>query len=110
MNDIERFTTTVTDEGDTLRLSAYGELDLDASGDLRDVLGFCLACRIRRLVVDFSEVTFCDCVGLSALLEARERAVRRNVSFDLVGVRPLVARVLTLTGTDTLFGLRNLTT
>ncbi|MFJ9026851.1 STAS domain-containing protein [Streptomyces sp. NPDC102259] len=108
MNDAEQFRTAVADEGDTLRLSAYGELDLDTGGGLRDALGFCLACPVRRLVVDFSEVPFCDCAGLGVLMEARALAVRRNVSFELVGVQPRVAWLLSLTRTDVAFGLKDL--
>lgn len=107
MNDFERFRSTITDEGDTVTVSAFGEMGHDTVGDLQKIVGRCLQVTgIRRLVVDMSQVTFCDCSGLGALMEARKTSLRQGISFELTEVRePIVMRLFTLTGTNVLFGL-----
>ncbi|MFG3208037.1 STAS domain-containing protein [Streptomyces sp. NPDC048192] len=107
MNDFQRFRSAITDEGDTITVAAFGEMDLGSVEDLHKTVVRCLqAAQVQHLVVDMSQVAFCDCSGLGALIEARESALRRGVSFHLTEVKtPVVMRLLTLTGTTTLFGL-----
>ncbi|MEW2426044.1 STAS domain-containing protein [Streptomyces nigra] len=107
MNSFERFQSAVTDEDDTITVAAFGELDLDSVDDLREIVGRCLEVPgVRRLVVNMSQVTFCDCAALGALMEARETTLRRRMSFELTDVKePIVMRLLTLTGIDAVFGL-----
>ncbi|MET8772051.1 STAS domain-containing protein [Streptomyces sp. NPDC004658] len=107
MNGFERFRSAITDESDTIRVAAFGELDLGSVEDLQKILGRCLQVPgVRRVMVDMSQVTFCDCSGLRTLMEARETALRRRISFELTDVKAsIVMRLLPITGTDALFGL-----
>ena len=107
MNGFERFRSAITDEGHTITVAAFGELDLDSVKDLQKIVDRCLlVAGVRHLVVDMSQVTFCDCSGLGALMQARETALRQRISFRLTEVKaPIVRRLLTLTGTDAVFGL-----
>jgi len=56
-----------------LALTVSGELDMATAPELRECLGAALDAGATRLVVDLSEVTFMDSVGLAAVLHARTR-------------------------------------
>lgn len=62
-----------------------GEADLATAPRLRDGLIHCLVYRPRSLVIDASDLTFCDLNGLDALSEAVVVAERSGVS---VTIRP----------------------
>ncbi|MFF0277113.1 STAS domain-containing protein [Streptomyces sp. NPDC004330] len=55
------------------------------------------------LVVDCSGLQFCACAGLNEFLRARLSAVRAEIRLALAALTPQVARLLDLTGTDTVF-------
>ena len=60
-----------------------GEADLATAPLLRDRLVDCLAYRPRDLVVDATDLTFCDSRGLDALTEAVSVAERSGVRVTL---------------------------
>ncbi|MGW4517726.1 STAS domain-containing protein [Streptomyces sp. NPDC004393] len=104
--DDATFKTTVFHTGDSITLAVTGELDLLTGDQLRQTVSECLAKKIRQLVMDLRQVTFCDCGGLNALLWTRRQALTAGVDFVLTGVTtPRVDRVLRLTGTSDLFDL-----
>ncbi|WP_042380478.1 STAS domain-containing protein [Streptacidiphilus melanogenes] len=84
-----------------LRLS--GELDHDTAPALRTALDRCESAGSARILVDFSDLRFCDSTGLNVLLQARARAQERDGAVELVGLGRGVARVFDLTGAGTLF-------
>ncbi|MFF9070563.1 STAS domain-containing protein [Streptomyces sp. NPDC014891] len=55
------------------------------------------------LVVDCSGLQFCACAGLNEFLRTRLSAVRAEIRLALAALTPQVARLLDLTGTDTVF-------
>ncbi|WP_052442395.1 STAS domain-containing protein [Streptacidiphilus neutrinimicus] len=84
-----------------LRLS--GELDHDTAPALRTALDHCEDAGSARILVDFSDLRFCDSTGLNVLLQARARAQARDGAVELVGLGRGVSRVFDLTGAATLF-------
>ncbi|GAB3135277.1 STAS domain-containing protein [Microbispora hainanensis] len=56
-----------------------------------------------RLVVDASELTFCDSMGLRLLLETHDHAVEAGGFLKLAGVRGVFLRILTVTGLHAAF-------
>jgi anti-sigma B factor antagonist len=87
-------------------LSLAGEIDLDTVPRLRRAMGACLRHRPTAVHLDISDVAFCDCAGLNALLWARAQADCAPAAFELRGpVQPPVARLLDLTGTAVVLGL-----
>jgi anti-anti-sigma factor len=71
------------------RLQLSGELDRAAVPVLREALESFPG----ELTLDLSELTFADSVGLQAILERSP-----GVAITLVGVRPIVMKVLKLMG------------
>ncbi|MBQ1095186.1 STAS domain-containing protein [Streptomyces sp. NPDC097107] len=93
-------TRTTTGDGVSLVLLA-GEVDLDGSGQLRDVLLSCVQ-TAPGTVVDFGEVVFLDSSGINVLISAHRAAESRGVWLRLAALQHAVERVLQLVGVDTL--------
>ncbi|MER7769183.1 STAS domain-containing protein [Kitasatospora sp. NPDC096140] len=87
-------------------LALYGELDLDAVADLRTAVDRTLAGRPGVLVIDCAGLEFCDSTGLNALLRARARAAVAGSRTELARPRPLILRMLELTGATDAFPIR----
>lgn len=75
-----------------------GEHDLDSAARLQALLGETLE-TCAHLIVDLSSTDFIDSATIRALLATKGRADATNRQFNLlVGTRPIVERVLELTG------------
>jgi len=88
--------------GDELVIAIRGDLDLATSGRLKTEATPHVKTG-TRVVLDCSQVTFCDCAGLLALAELRARAHTADTGFALAGASDAVLRVLELSGTTDLF-------
>lgn len=80
-----------------------GELDHDTAPELRPVLGAPLDDGVQRLVVDLTELRFCDSTGLNLLLRARLDAEALGLRLELAGPVAIVARLFAITGVDGVF-------
>jgi anti-sigma B factor antagonist len=79
-------------------VTVSGEVDVTTAGQLRGQLegpggG-------RRVIIDFSRVTFIDAAGVGVLAGAAARAAGRGGSLRLAAAGRQVRRVLALTGLD----------
>ncbi|MER7754222.1 STAS domain-containing protein [Kitasatospora sp. NPDC097643] len=81
-------------------VSVVGELDHDSADGLREALARPVDEGVRRIVVDFTDLRFCDSTGLNILLRARLDAEAAGVRLDVAGLRPVVARLFAITGAD----------
>jgi len=79
-----------------LTVHLAGDLDLSTRDTASALLGQVQSLRVQSVVLDLSEVTFLDCVGLAVLLAARAGLGDR---LRLRALSAPVARLLTLTGT-----------
>ena len=87
--------------GDTVVVSAVGEIDITSASQLRDELEE-VAGEGFVPVIDLSGVEFMGSVGLSVLLAASEQADPQRVR---VVVSPQVRRPIEVTGLDKVLGL-----
>lgn len=85
-------------------VSVGGDLDYDTHGRLEEAVGAALDGPLSALVVDLTDVTYCDSCGLRVLLGAQARARDVGASFALRGAHGQPARALKLTGLDQVFG------
>lgn len=84
--------------GQTL-LTLDGELDMSTVPLLREQVSLVLAgTRPDRLVVDASELSFCDSAGIQALIIAHTEADQQGVTFELLNPHDLTRRTLEITG------------
>ncbi|CAM5580767.1 hypothetical protein STENM327S_07338 [Streptomyces tendae] len=93
--------TRTTTGGGVSLVSLAGEVDLDGSSQLREVLLASVE-SAPGTVVDFGEVGFLDSSGINVLISVHRAAEARGVWFRLAAPRDPVERVLRLVGVDTL--------
>ncbi|MFI0896038.1 STAS domain-containing protein [Streptomyces sp. NPDC020983] len=98
-----RLRVEVAQHDRTAVFTPAGELDHHTADLLSEPLDAALDAGARRLVVDCSQLEFCDSTGLNVLLGARLRAEAQGGAVHLAAMRPTVARVLEITGADVVF-------
>ena len=94
---------------DSARISLRGELDVSSSAALRDLIVRLVSEGRTNLVLDCDGLAFVDSTGLGVFVGARARALAANGSVTLDNVRPALARLLSVTGMDGLFGSTQVT-
>ncbi|MFG2907622.1 STAS domain-containing protein [Kitasatospora sp. NPDC048286] len=87
-------------------LVLLGELDLDSAAELRAALDRAFAEPASVVVMDCAGLEFCDSTGLNALLRAKARAAVDDSRIELARPRPLILRMLELTGATDAFPIR----
>ncbi|WP_327297238.1 MULTISPECIES: STAS domain-containing protein [unclassified Streptomyces] len=80
-----------------------GELDHHTAELLSEPLDDALERGRSRLVIDCSQLEFCDSTGLNVLLGARLKAEAAGGGVHLAGMLPVVARVFEITGAEAVF-------
>ncbi len=90
-------------EGDRVRATVSGEIDLDVADGLGETLERALQTSRTGLDVDLSAVTFCDSSGLNLLLGLRNTAHRTNRTLAITAAGTQVERLLAITETTNLF-------
>lgn len=98
-----RLRVEVAQHGPTAVFTPAGELDHHTADLLSEPMGAAIESGTRRLVVDCSQLEFCDSTGLNVLLSARLRVEAEGGAVHLAAMRPTVARVLEITGADAVF-------
>ena len=93
---------TVNEKGDVVIVALKGEIDLEYSAAMREIL-LEAAGKGSGVVVDLSGVTMIDSSGVAGLLEAFQSARKRGKGFILASVDESVLRVLKLARLDTVF-------
>lgn len=94
---------STSSQGGHAVVTASGELDLYTAPRLQAALAGLLREQVDRVVVDLSEVEFCDSTGMNVLLAAMKRLKEQGGIFELASPRPAVKRILQVTGLDTVF-------
>jgi len=94
---------TYASSGCRTRVTVRGELDLNAGRHLHCQLHTALADSACGLDLDLSRLGFCDCAGLSVLLDLREHALGQGKTITIRAVGPAVDRLLDLVGARELF-------
>ncbi|MFI6604747.1 STAS domain-containing protein [Nonomuraea sp. NPDC050536] len=84
-----------------VRLS--GEIDIFTTAALRQRLLNTLDHSTGLLVLDLSQVTFCDAGGLGVLVGAQSRARARGITLALTGLTPFMTRLLRVSSLDCCF-------
>jgi anti-anti-sigma factor len=77
-----------------------GDLDISTTPALREQLFDMLGTTVPLLIIDLSEVWFCDVAGLAVLIATQRRAAARRITVRLAAPRPQTAELLRITGLD----------
>jgi anti-sigma B factor antagonist len=98
---------TIRVEGDgpsrTVRL--VGTCDLATVPALREALMPLAPPEVKRLVINVSELEFCDSTGLGTMLGALRRMREGGGEFSIAGAHGTVLRLLQITGLDSIVPL-----
>jgi anti-anti-sigma factor len=98
-----RLRVEVRTEGRSEVVTVAGELDHHTADLLRTPLDDAIEHNRVRLVIDCSQLEFCDSTGLNVLLGARLKAETAGGGVELAAMQPVVARVFEITGADAVF-------
>ncbi|PRY28975.1 STAS domain-containing protein [Pseudosporangium ferrugineum] len=97
---------TVTDHRtDVAVLKLKGELDSDTSAQLHDLLAQLLERPVPRIVVDLSALHFCDSVGLSAFVTAKQVITARGGWMSFAGANRFLVDLLDTVGLSRYFAI-----
>jgi anti-sigma B factor antagonist len=89
----------------TVVLAVKGELDLYVAGELKDRMAEATDAGTKMLVLDLSDVTFVDSMGLGVLVGGMKRLRAAGGELHLVVSAPEVQRILEITLMDRVFPL-----
>jgi anti-sigma B factor antagonist len=95
----------VSQDTGTLILRLCGELDV-ASRDVIEPAVLAAIPTAYTVILDLSDLTFCDSSGLTMFLAAKEMAEAEGTTLRLRNPRPNVARVLEISGVDQVLDIR----
>src|SRR5690242_776403 len=104
---VDYFNAALTLGHDRARLQLRGELDAAAAPELSAKFDEACAAETTLLLVDLSELSFCDSSGVRVLVLAAARCARIGVDMRLVGTRSNVRRIFELTNTVELLNFAN---
>src|SRR3954465_4243609 len=95
--------TEIRSDVAVLRLS--GELDADTSAILHELLAGLLERPVPRIVVDLTDLKFCDSVGLSAFITSKQVITARGGWLSFAGANPFLQRLLETVGLSKYFAI-----
>jgi anti-anti-sigma factor len=108
MNERPYLAVITEHQGQRSVLRLQGELDVSTRDRLRHAIGSALEDHPPIFVVDLSGLDFADCAGISILVWAQKRLSARGSELVTTGAKPIVRRLLQLTGLDTYLHLGTL--
>ncbi|MDP7029960.1 MAG: STAS domain-containing protein [Phycisphaerales bacterium] len=94
-------------EGDVLRVTPRGEIDLSTSPSLRRSLQAALAEGTLPVEIVLSEVPYMDSSGVATLVEALQTCRRQQRTLTLVSPSHRVASIFKISKLDTVFTIRD---
>ncbi|WP_328463158.1 STAS domain-containing protein [Actinoplanes sp. NBC_00393] len=97
---------TITDHrSDVSVLHLCGELDADTASQLHATLADLLDRPVPRIVVDLTELKFCDSVGLSAFITSKQVIAARGGWLSFAGANPFLAQLMETVGLGRYFAI-----
>ena len=98
-------TTVVDTPPGVAVLRLTGELDADTASTLQATLAHLLERPVPRIVVDLTEMKFCDSVGLSAFITSKQVISARGGWLSFAGASPFLVQLLETIGLSRYFAI-----
>jgi anti-anti-sigma factor len=92
-------------DGEQVRLTVRGEVDLDSAEELRSAVLACFRQAPAAVDVDVAGVSFLNSSGVNALLTGAQEAEGSGVSFTVSNPQPAVRKVIDTVGLSATFGM-----
>jgi anti-sigma B factor antagonist len=97
--------TVIDHRSDVAILHLSGELDADTATKLHSTLADLLERPVPRIVVDLSDLKFCDSVGLSAFIISKQVITARGGWMSFAGANPFLSRLIETVGLSRYFAI-----
>lgn len=97
--------TVSDDRSDIAVLRLGGELDADTAAQLHAILAGLLERPVPRIVVDVSDLKFCDSVGLSAFITSKQVISARGGWLSFAGANPFLLNLMETVGLSRYFAI-----
>ena len=97
--------TVLEDNSDVAVLKLSGELDADTASKLHTTLADLLDRPVPRIVVDLSDLKFCDSVGLSAFIVSKQVIAARGGWLSFAGANPFLSSLMETVGLSRYFAI-----
>jgi anti-anti-sigma factor len=82
----------------TVRLDLTGEIDMSTAASLARAIAQALDSGADDVVVDLEGATFCDCAGITALVDGHRDALARQIGYQVRNANGNPLRVLQALG------------
>jgi anti-sigma B factor antagonist len=79
-------------------VNLVGDLDVASAETLGESMAGLVDAGSTRIVVDVSDLAFCDASGIGALVRVAQRAARHGGWLRIAAARPLMERIIRITG------------
>lgn len=96
----------VRQRSDQIIITIVGELDITTTADLRNQILTTLNTTKTPVIIDLSEVSYCDSSGLALLVGTQRHASLHGLTLTLAAPRPNLTKILRLTGLDRTFTIQ----
>jgi anti-sigma B factor antagonist len=97
---------TISDhQSDVSVLHLRGELDSDTACQLQENLAYLLERPVPRIVVDVTELKFCDSVGLSSFVTSKQVIDARGGWLSFAGANPFLIQLMETVGLSRYFAI-----
>jgi anti-sigma B factor antagonist len=90
---------------DVAVLHLGGELDADTAGQLHALLADLLERPVPRIVVDLTDLKFCDSVGLSAFITSKQVIDARGGWLSFAGANSFLTQLMETVGLSRYFAI-----
>ena len=80
-----------------------GEIDLHRSAEVRETLKPLIARKTKRILLNFSGVTYIDSSGLAVLIETLQRVQSYGGKFAIFGLQESVKAIFSIARLDQIF-------
>ena len=90
-------------DADESSLAVAGEIDLSTAESFFERARALIDAKTSMLVLDLGGVTFCDSLGVAALVRIYKYAIAAGSRLRLVNLRTHVAHILEISGLDQVF-------
>lgn len=97
---------TISDHrSDVAVLHLRGELDSDTATQLQETLAYLLERPVPRIVVDVTDLKFCDSVGLSSFVTSKQVIDARGGWLSFAGANPFLVQLMETIGLSRYFAI-----
>jgi anti-sigma B factor antagonist len=97
--------TIIDHRSDVAVLRLRGELDADTTFQLHSLLADLLERPVPKIVVDLTDLKFCDSVGLSAFITSKQVIDARGGWLSFAGPCPFLAQLMETVGVSRYFAI-----